>query len=138
MGTRFWRSAFVLTAASLIVGFVVHGIILHEEYAKLPHLFRSEAESKRYFSLMLLAHFMIGFGMTWMYRRGIPVEKPQVLQGVCFGLGLATLTTLPTCLIYYAVQPMPGEVVAKQIVFEVLGVVLMGILVVWLNRPEKP
>lgn len=137
MGTRFWRSAVFLAAASLIVGWVVHGVLLHAEYARLPGLFRPEAEAQRYFPWMFLAHLMIGFGMTWIYRRGVSVEKSWVLHGVCFGLGLATLTTLPTDLIYYAVQPMPGEVVAKQITFEVLGIVLMGILVVWLNPPKN-
>jgi hypothetical protein len=43
--------------------------------------------------------------------------------------------TIPIYLIYYAVQPMPGAVVAKQIVFDVVAVLIMGIVVAWINRP---
>ena len=35
------------------------------------------------------------------------------------------------------VQPMPAVLVAKQIVFDSIGVVLLGILVGWLYRPRS-
>jgi hypothetical protein len=47
---------------------------------------------------------------------------------------MAVLRTIPTYLIYYTVQPMPGAMVVKQIVFDSIGVVLMGIVVAWLNK----
>jgi hypothetical protein len=47
---------------------------------------------------------------------------------------VAFLTVVPTYLIYYAVQPMPGAVVAKQIVFDGVGMVVLGITVSWLYR----
>jgi len=55
-------------------------------------------------------------------------------QGVRFGLAVALLMTIPIYLIYYAVQPMPEALVAKQIVFDTIGVILMGIAVAYLNR----
>jgi len=42
--------------------------------------------------------------------------------------------TIPMYLIYYAVQPMPSALVYKQIVFDTLGVLLMGVVVAWLNK----
>jgi succinate-acetate transporter protein len=56
---------------------------------------------------------------------------------VRFGLAVAVLATIPIDLIYYAVQPMPGNVVAKQIVFGTIAVVLMGIVCAWINQ-DKP
>ncbi len=48
------------------------------------------------------------------------------------------LVTIPTYLIYYAVQPMPGMVVAKQIVFDSIGMVLLGIVAAWINQRDGP
>ena len=36
---------------------------------------------------------------------------------------IAALTTLSKFLIYYSVQPMPGAIVFKQIIFNTIGVV---------------
>jgi hypothetical protein len=47
---------------------------------------------------------------------------------------VALLTIVPTYLIYYAVQPMPGAMVVKQIVFDGIGTVLLGVIVGWLYR----
>jgi len=44
------------------------------------------------------------------------------------------LMIIPMYLFYYAVQPMPSATVFKQIVFDTIGVILMGIVVAWLNK----
>lgn len=41
---------------------------------------------------------------------------------------------MPTYLIYYAVQPMPGITAIKQMVYDTIGVIVMGIAVAWLNK----
>jgi hypothetical protein len=43
---------------------------------------------------------------------------------------------VPTYLIYYAVQPLPGALVVKQIVFDAIGLLVFGIVVAWLYRPK--
>ena len=45
--------------------------------------------------------------------------------------------TIPMYLIYYAVQPWPGAVVVKQIVYDVIGVLVMGVVVAAINREAK-
>ena len=50
---------------------------------------------------------------------------------------MAVLTVIPTYLIYYAVQPMPGNIVAKQIVFDTIAMVLMGIVCAWINQDKR-
>jgi len=70
---------------------------------------------------------------TWIYSRGIEAT-PWLPQGVRFGVAVALLTIVPTYLIYYVVQPMPGVHVAKQIGFDGVLVVLLGIAVAFLYR----
>ena len=117
MGGRFWISVVVATVLSLLGGFVVHGLLLHGDYAQLPNLLRTETDAQGYFTWMILADLLKGFGFTWVYLMGRDAAKPPVGQGLRFGMALAVLMTIPTYLIYYAVQPWPGAVVLKQLGF---------------------
>ena len=137
MDKRFWISAVVMFVLSLGLGFVVHGVLLHDEYEKLQSIFRSPADAQEYFPFMVVAHALIALAFTWIYRQGREAGKPWLGQGVRFGIAIAVLMTIPIYLIYYAVQPMPGAVVAKQIVFDVIAVVIMGVVVAWINRPPQ-
>ena len=132
---KFTISAVVIAVLSLALGFVVHGWLLAPDYKALGALFRAENDQVGFFSFMIAAHALIGIGFTWVYRMGREA-KPFLGQGVRFGLAVAVLTVIPTYLIYYAVQPMPGNVVAKQIVFDTIAVVLMGIVCAWINQDQ--
>lgn len=128
-------SVAALSVLSLLIGFVVHVLVLGPEYAKLPALFRPPQEAEGYFGVMLIAHVFIGAGFTWIYRQGREA-KPFLAQGIRFGLAVAVLVTIPTYLIYYAVQPLPGALVGKQIAFGTIGMVLMGIVAAWINQRD--
>jgi len=138
MDKRFWISAVVIFVVSLVLGWVVHGVLLEVEYAKLPNLFRPVADQQGYFPLMLLANALFALAFTWIYRKGLEPGKPFFSQGFRYGIAIAVLMTIPTYLIYYAVQPMPGNLVAKQIVYDMIAVVIMGIVVAWASQPPKP
>jgi len=60
--------------------------------------------------------------------------KPWLGQGLRFGLAIALLGVVPMYLIYYVVQPMPALLVAKQIVFDTLVVLILGALAALLLR----
>src|SRR4051812_24461736 len=114
MGRKFWISVVAMFVMSMVIGMVVHGMLLAPEYAKMTTLFRPEADQMRYFPVMLLAHVFIAVGFTWVYLRGREADKPFVGQGLRYGIAVAVLSTIPTYLIYLAVQPMPESVVIRQ------------------------
>ncbi len=128
-------SSVALTVLALLLGFVVHAQILGAEYMKLSALFRAPEDHAGYWPYMIVAHVLFGIGFTWIYRQGRQ-GKPFLGQGVRFGLAVAVLTTIPTYLIYYSIQPLPGALVAKQIVFDTIGMVLMGIAAAWINQRD--
>jgi hypothetical protein len=134
MNTKFVVSSLVMAVASLMEGFLVHGLALHNDYARLPNLYRPESQAQGYMGYMLLAHLLIGIGITWIYRRGHEAGKGVLSQGARFGAALAVVSTIPTFLIYFAVMPVPSDLVAQQIVFDSIGVVLLGVIVAWLNK----
>ena len=82
---------------------------------------------------MLLAHVMMAGAFVWIYARGVEA-KPWAAQGLRYGLAIALLMIVPLYLIYYVVQPMPGDTVAKQIVYETVLVLLLGMLVAFMYR----
>ena len=133
MNKRFIVAWIVLFVAWMLGDFVIHGVLLHGDYLTLPNLYRSDADAQAYFPFMLLTHVFMAGAFTWIYARGVEA-KPWVAQGVRFGIAVALLTVVPMYLIYYAVQPLPGGLVLRQIIFESILAVLLGLVVAWLYR----
>lgn len=134
MSSRFWISVVVVFVVAMALDFVVHGVLLKPDYAALtPHLFRTPEDGQRYFPFMLLAHVFMAIGITWLYRGGRN-DRPWTGQGLRFGIALAFYAVVPTYLIYYAVQPMPSSLVAKQIVFDTIAVIVIALVAAAMNR----
>ena len=136
MDIRFFISGIVMGFASLMVGFLVHATLLHPDYNALSSVFRSDEEGMNFFHWMILAHVMIGFSLTWIYRQGVQAGVSTIAQGVRFGIAIACLMTIPTYLIYLAVLKIPAELAHKQMVYDVPFVILLGILVAFLNKKK--
>jgi hypothetical protein len=121
----------------MLGSFVVHGHLLHDDYMQLSSLFRPEADAQHYFPWMILAHVILSGAFVWIYAQGVQ-DKPWLPQGVRFGIAVALLTIVPTYMIYYVVQPMPGMVVVKQMIFDGILLVILGIVVAALYRKPVP
>ena len=135
MGKKFWISGIVAAVLFYLLGFVVHGMLLHGDYLQLPNLFRTEADAMSRMPYMALANLLMGLAFAWIYRQGITAGVSWVQQGVRFGIAIALMSAVPMYLIYYTVQPWPGAVVVKQIVLETICIVIVGIVVAWINKP---
>ena len=133
MSKKFIIAWIVLFVAWFLGSFVVHGLLLRSDYMHLAGLFRTESDEQKYFPLMILAHVILSGAFVWIYARGAEA-KAWMAQGVRFGVAIALLTAVPTYMIYFVVQPMPGEVVIKQIVFDGVLMVILGTIVAWLYR----
>ena len=125
-----WVAVFVVFMAG---SFVVHGMLLHDDYANLPNLFRAEAETGPYFPLMILAHVIMAGAFVWIYSRGIE-PKPWLPQGIRFGVAVALMAAIPTYMVYYVVQPMPGALVVKQMILDGILMVILGIVAAFVYR----
>jgi hypothetical protein len=137
MSKKFIIAWFVLFVAWFLGSFVVHGVLLRPDYMQLTNLFRTEGDAQKYFPLMILAHVILSGAFVWIYARGAEA-KPWMAQGVRFGVAVALLTIVPTDMIYFVVQPMPGEVVIKQIIGDGILIVILGAIVAWLYRGSAP
>ncbi len=135
MDKKFFISWLVIFVVSMVGGFVVHGVLLGADYAALPNLFRPDAEAQNYFPFMLAAHIIMSGAFVWIYARGNE-NKPWLEQGIRYGVAIMFLTIVPIYMIYYAVQPMPGMHVVKQIIFDGALTLILGVVVAFLNKPQ--
>ena len=134
MNKQFVLSVVVLFVATMLTGFIVHGYFLHDDSAKLvPGVVRTPTDAREHCGYMIVADIVMAIGLTWMYRQGRD-NRPWPGQGVRFGLAVTTLMVVPWYLIYFAVQPMPSDVVAKQIVLGGIATVILGVIAAFMNR----
>ena len=133
MNKRFFLAWLAVFIAWFIGSFIVHGVLLHADYAQLSNLFRKEAEAQNFLPLMILAHVIMSGAFVWIYARGVE-PKPWLGQGIRYGVAIILLTTVPLYLIYYVVQPMPGATVVKQILFDGILVLILGAIAAFMYR----
>lgn len=133
MNKRFFIAWIVILVAWFVGSGLIHGGVLSDEYMQLTNLFRSEADAQPYWPYMLLAHIIMSGAFVWIYARGVEA-KPPVGQGLRFGLAVALLSAVPLYMIYYVVQPMPGMLVVRQIVYETILLLLLGVIVAFVYK----
>ena len=132
MDKKFILCVVLIFVVSMCLGFITHAWVLSAEY-QATGLFRPDTEAEAYFPYMLLAHVIMAFAFVWIYRQGRE-DKPWVSQGVRFGVAIALLAAVPLYLIYYAVQPMPEMLVFRQLSYETVNMVILGLVVAWMYR----
>lgn len=137
MNKKFLISWVVIFVVWMVGSFVVQGVLLGADYANAnPGMMRPQAEQEGLFHWMLIAHVIMAGAFVWIYERGNE-NKDWMQQGIRFGIAIALLSVVPVYLIYYAVQPTAGIVVTKQIAFDGILVVILGIVVAFLNKAKS-
>jgi hypothetical protein len=149
MRKRFWVCGIVVAIAAMLLDFLIHGLLLKGDYDSLvaAGLMRTPQDAAAYLPYMLVAHVLIGYGLTWLYMHftsasrhallaGAPARS-TTLDGLRFGAGVVVMSTIPGYLIYYAVQPLPEALVHKQMIFSAIAMLLLGGLLSWLNPGRR-
>jgi hypothetical protein len=132
MGRKCIISGVVMFIMAWGLSFLVHGILLSGDYSVTQGM-RPPAEAQKLIPFLILAQALFGIAFAWIYVQGKD-DKPWLGQGLRFGIAVAFLTVIPTYLIYHVVTPVPLELALKQIMFDTIRVVLMGIVLAWINR----
>jgi hypothetical protein len=125
-------SAVVMFIMAWGLSFVVHGLLLGGDYSATPGM-RPPAEAQKIIYWLILAQALFGIAFAWIYFQG-KEDKPWLAQGIRFGVAVAFLTVIPTYLIYHVVTPVPFALALKQIAYDTIRVVLMGVVLAWINR----
>jgi len=121
----------VVFVLSCLFGSLIHGILLQSDYATVADLYRSAADTK--FILIFVGYLGFAIGSVWMYAHGLE-DRPWVGQGVRFGIAVWLVLAVPTFLIAYAVQPLPESLVWKQLGYELVNKIVLGIVTAGIVR----
>ena len=115
-----------------VFGFLIHAVLLKPDYMPLAAHYRAMGEEKMLF--ISLAYLSFAIGSVWVYAKGVET-KSWLGQGIRFGTAMWLVLAIPSFVIAYAVQPVPGMLVVKQVLFEGADKILLGILTAALYRP---
>lgn len=137
MNKKFLISGIAASLVFFLLGYLVHGVLLTQDYMQLKAMFRPEDQAMANMPYMVLAHILMGFAFAWIYAQGVSGAS-WIAQGVRFGTAAAFLVIVPWYLIYYSIQPWPPATVAKQIIFDSIGMVIAGLVVAFINKNSSP
>jgi hypothetical protein len=132
-----WKRFFTATSAvflvAMVMGFFIHGELLASDYLSLGDVMRSTEDADAHFPFMVLAFVIFAVAFVWLYAKGVE-DRPWIGQGLRFGLVTWLFGAVSVFLTYYAVEPLHGSLVVKQIGFELVDFLLLGTVVAALYR----
>jgi len=134
MNQRFVFSVIVIFVLLMVFGFVVHGLLLSKDYGPItPRIMRDAVDGGRHMPYLAIGQFIFAIAFVWIYLRGRE-DKPYLAQGLRYGAAMAALTVVAKFLIYFAVEPLDPMLVTKQIVFDSIMTLILGVVVAALNK----
>jgi len=122
----------VVFIAANVFGFFIHAVLLKTDYLPVSGYYRPRGEEKMLF--ISLAYLSFAIGSVWVYAKGVE-KKSWLGQGIRFGIAMWLILAVPSFLIAYGVQPVPGMLVVKQVLYEGVDKILLGIITAALYRP---
>ena len=137
MDKRFWICGIVVGMAALICGLLVHGLLLRPDYQALAELYRSPDEANARAAWILPAYALLGLSMTWLYRRMPASDGVDLARGARFGLAVALVSYVPWHLLAFVGQPLPLSLMLRQVAFDLVAMVLLGMLLAWLQPHRR-
>lgn len=125
-----------LTVAFIVIflfGWAFHGVLLAEQYAALPALYRSEAETRELFGWLLGGQFLVAVALVLLLQLHQP--SLSVALGIRFGF-LIGLLSAGSQLAGYAVMPIPLSLLAWWVAGSLLEMTALGALLADILRDE--
>lgn len=129
---RFFLASVSIFAFMFAFEWVFHGNLLADFYARTASLWRPKGEC--ILPSMLLGQFMFPFVFSYIFLKGY--ENKGMGEGIRYG-ALIWLLFVPSNLIYYAVMPLPFELVLLWLLGSIIEMVLAGAILATIYRPSK-
>jgi hypothetical protein len=129
---KFLLTVVVIFIVANLTGFLIHAVLLRPDYMTIASQYRPEGQEKMLW--INLAYLAFAIGSVWVYAKGVE-DKPWLGQGIRFGIAMWLVLAVPSFFIAYAVQPVPTTLMVKQVLFEGVDKILLGIITAALYRP---
>jgi hypothetical protein len=124
-----------------ILAIVIHGFILAADYAPFyGNLLRDSPQNGPGWQALLLpvSHLCLISGLVWIYGR-LSIDGSHTVRGLKLGLVAWLVGQAPLYLLWYAEQPWPDSLVVKQLGFELIASLAIGLTIAFVSRvPSRP
>jgi hypothetical protein len=115
----------VVFILSCILGTIIHAFLLKADYEQVAALYRTAADTR--FFMIFAGYLGFAIGSVWVYAKGVE-DKPWLGQGLRFGLAIWLILSVPSFFIEYATQPIPESLFIKQLGFELINKLILGVV----------
>ena len=132
---RFLGAVLAVTAVIVAIDMVLHNVILMDAYKQTMHLWRSEAEMKNLFWLILAGYPVFALFFVWIFAKGYEKDKPGLGQGLRFGILAGLLVFAATNMMCYAVMPLPAVIPVAWFLGGMVECVAGGIVAGLIYKP---
>lgn len=122
----------VVFVVANITGFLIHALLLAPDYMAVKEHYRPEGQEKMLW--ICLAYLAFAIGSVIVYAKGVEA-KSWLGQGIRFGLLMWLVLAVPSFFIAYAVQPVPTMLMLKQVMFEGIDKIVLGVITAALYHP---
>lgn len=131
---RYIFGALIVWVFIFFYEFLLHGVILSDSYQQIARILRPEEDMGRFFGLVLFGEFLLSFGFCYIFVKGR--ESSSLLEGVRFGLVAGVGFGVAASAIDFAVFPFPLALSAGMAIGYVIEMILSGIIIAWIYRPQ--
>ena len=122
---------------SQVLAVAVHGFILSKDYEPFyGTLLRKSSGGSWQMLLLPVAHLFFVSALVWVYAR-VVLQGGTFIRGLKLGVLGWMLGQAPLWLLWYAEQPWPGELVAKQLALEFLSSLVIGVTIAGTARETR-
>ena len=132
---KFLVRTLVVAVAMFVLGFVGHQLLLGHDYVAIEPIMRNKSDMLLHMPFALINSLVVSGALVWIYSQ-LRADQPWPLQGVRFGLAIWAVSTVPLYLTNYTIEPWPGIFVVKILTWELLALVILGVLTAALAKDD--
>ena len=132
---KFLLRVVVVAVTMFALGFVGHQLLLGRAYASIEPIMRDKAAMQAHMPFALVSSLCFSAAFVWIYSQG-QSAKPWFGQGLRFGIVIWAISAVPLYLTNYTIEPWPGIFVAKILVWELVAMLMLGVVIAALARND--
>lgn len=128
---RYIAASLAVFVVSLVLGYLIHGVILKSTYDSMAGVWRPDMQSKLW--IEWLVGFLTSFLFVYIFAKGY--EDKGMLEGVRFGLIIGLFVSIPMAYGTYVIVAIPYYLALEWFLYGTASWILMGITAALVYKP---
>jgi hypothetical protein len=126
----------VVAIAMFALGFIGHQLLLGRDYVAIEPIMRSKEDMRAHMPFALVSSLSFAGALVWIYSQTTGA-KSWPLRGLRVGIAVWAIASVPLYMTNYVIGPWPGVFVAKVLAWELIAVVILGMLTARLAKGDS-